>query len=206
MKILKKWWFWVIVVIILGVIGAGGGDNEPKNKTVTTSISENGKSKPQEENKDDYIKAGMYKVGKDIPAGEYILYGNGSMAYYQVTKDSSGNFDSIISNDNFSGTRYVTVTDGQYIEFRSAKMLPVEKAPAQQPKGDRYIAGMYKVGKDIPAGEYKVIAEGMAYLEVSKDSAGNIDSIITNDNFNGEKYITIQDGQYIKLVNCYIVK
>ncbi|OJT72942.1 cell wall-binding protein, partial [Clostridioides difficile] len=47
------------------------------------------------------IKDGMYKVGKDISAGEYLITSNsGSYAsYYEVTSDSTGNADSILSND-----------------------------------------------------------------------------------------------------------
>ena len=63
---------------------------------------------------------------------------------------------------------------------------------------------MYKVGVDIPAGEYNVIAEEgeSAYLEVSSDSTGN--SIITNNIFENNMYITVTDGQYLTLNRCYI--
>ncbi|MBO8169370.1 MAG: hypothetical protein H0Z35_09335 [Thermoanaerobacteraceae bacterium] len=148
----------------------------------------------------------MYKVGKDIPAGEYLIIAEG-MGYYQVTKDSSGSLDSIVSNDNFTNTRYVTVSEGQYLEITGSKMILASEAEPQKPQNGEYADGMYKVGKDIPAGEYKVVATGgIAYLEVAKDSKGGLDSIITNDNFEGEKYITVKEGQYIKLVDCKLVK
>jgi hypothetical protein len=64
---------------------------------------------------------------------------------------------------------------------------------------------MYKVGRDIKAGEYKVVASGStAYYEVDSNSGGGIESIVANDNFQGAKYITVKDGQYIKLNNCSI--
>ena len=66
-------------------------------------------------------------------------------------------------------------------------------------KNGVYSEGMYKVGKDLPAGEYKVTcnSEYSCYIEVSSDSTGNFDSIITNDNFDGEKYVTVSEGQYL---------
>lgn len=76
-----------------------------------------------------------------------------------------------------------------------------------KPADGRYAEGMYKAGKDIEPGEYKVTPEDTAvfsYIEVAKDSKGTLESIVTNDNFQSEKYITIKDGQYIKLVGCYI--
>jgi hypothetical protein len=66
---------------------------------------------------------------------------------------------------------------------------------------------MYKIGTDIPAGEYKLINNDLqglpAYMDVSSDASGSIESIITNDNFNGQKYITIQSGQYLQFKGCY---
>jgi len=157
----------------------------------------------EEESK--YLEAGMYKVGGDIPAGEYLIIAEGTMGYYQVAKDSSGDLDSIISNDNFSSTRYITVSDGQYLEIKRAKMILASEVEPQIPEDGVYTDGMYKAGKDIPAGEYKVVStEGMAYFEVSKDSKGTLGSIVTNDNFEGEKYLTIKDGQYLKLNRCRI--
>ena len=153
---------------------------------------------------DKYITAGMYKVGQDIKAGEYVVYPDGQ-GYYQVSRDSTGEPESIIANDSFSGNRYVTVADGQYFELKNAKMLPIAETEPFKPVSGKYTGGMYKVGRDIEAGEYKAIAEDdFAYAEIVKDSTGSFDSIITNDNFTASKYVTIKDGQYIKLVNCYL--
>lgn len=162
----------------------------------TTTQQENGS----------YINAGMYKAGTDLKAGEYLLYSGGSLAYYQISKDSTGSLDSIISNDNFSNTRYVTVADGQYIELRDARMLPVSEAKPQQPVNGKYPSGMYKTGRDIKAGEYKAAADSgqSAYIEVRKSSRGGFDEIVSNDNFTGEKYITVSDGQYLTMNNCSI--
>ena len=86
-------------------------------------------------------------------------------------------------------------------------MYTLDEAPALQPVNGIYPEGMYKVGQDIDAGEYKVVSDaGSAYFEVTKDSSGSLYSIVANDNFTGEKYITIQAGQYIKLSRCHIIE
>ncbi|WP_394860808.1 hypothetical protein [Mediterraneibacter gnavus] len=64
---------------------------------------------------------------------------------------------------------------------------------------------MYLVGKDIPAGEYKVSAANGGYYEVTANSTGDLGTIIANDNFEGEVYLTVQDGQYLKLSRAQIV-
>lgn len=213
-SIFRRWWFWLIVIIVIfGAIGSSGGnDNSTTNSTeVSVPAQTNSESAPAPvpKEKDIWTKAGMYKVGNDITAGEYLIVSDSFIpAYYQVSKDSTGTLDSIISNDNFTGSRYITLADGQYLELRSAKFVSIDKAPIQEPKDGAYQPGMYKVGRDIAAGEYKAIpdANSMAYLEVSKDSKGAMTSIISNDNFDAEKYVTIKDGQYIKINGCKLVK
>lgn len=56
----------------------------------------------------------MYKVGKDILVGEYLIILNlGSYVfYYEVISDSIGNVDSIFLNDIFSGIRYIILKNG----------------------------------------------------------------------------------------------
>lgn len=218
--ITKKWWFWVIVVFIgIGVIGNLGsnGKDKPANVSVdqqpATEVSKTAEptkapeptKEPEKKEPDIWIKAGMYKVGKDLPAGEYLVASTSSAAYFQVTKDSSGSFDSIIANDNFDTVRYITVKDGQYIDLKNAEIAPIDKAPKLQAVDGKYISGMYKVGRDIEPGEYKVVSDGgSAYLEVVSNSSGGFDAIVANDNFEGEKYISVKKGQYIKLNGCYM--
>lgn len=205
MKVLKWIGIAIVGLIVLGAIGSIF-DGDPATTPTPTSTTATNSSPQQETKNDNFIKSGMYKIGTDIPAGEYLIYSEG-ISYYQVTKDSTGSLESIISNDNFSGTRYVTVSDGQYLEFRNAKMISAAKAEPQKPTGNEYLEGMYKVGKDIPAGEYKAVSTGgTAYIEVAANSKGNIESIVSNDNFEGEKYISVKDGQYLKLNGCKLIK
>lgn len=143
-------------------------------------------------------KAGMYKVGTDIPAGEYVLIGE-STAYFQVSKDSVGSLESIVSNDNFTGRSYVTVESGQYLDIKRAIAYPSASAPKVTPVNNTLPEGMYKVGVDLAAGEYKVTSSGMGYVEVSTSSKHDLMDVVSNDNFSGEKYVTVKDGQYVKI-------
>lgn len=147
-------------------------------------------------------QTGMYKIGTDMPAGEYLITSSGG--YYAVTADSSGSLESIISNDNYRNRAYVTVQDGQYFQF-DGTAVPVSEAAAFTPVNGTYPDGMYLVGKDIPAGEYKVSAANGGYYEVTANSTGDLGTIIANDNFEGEVYLTVQDGQYLKLSRAQIV-
>lgn len=149
--------------------------------------------------------AGMYKVGTDLPAGEYVLISGRGSCYFQITKDSSGTFESIVANDNFMNRSIVTVADGQYITVSDARLVPAAQATPAAPADGRLPEGMYKVGVDLPAGEYKVIPEGSGYYEVDRNSSHTFEAIVANDNFDTERYVTVSAGQYLKLSSASIV-
>ena len=73
-------------------------------------------------------------------------------------------------------------------------------------KNDNLSGGMYKVGVDIEAGEYKVTPDGSGYYEVDSSSAGTLDVIVANENFSSDVYVTVADGQYLKLSGATLVK
>lgn len=153
----------------------------------------------------DYIKAGMYKIGTDLEAGEYVITSDG-MAYLAVTKDSTGKFESIIANENIINRAIITVKDDQYLEVIGGKIYPFSDAPKVDTTSGKLPDGTYKVGIDIPGGEYKVAAQdGMGYFAVLKDSSGVLYSIVANSNFEGEKYVTVKDGQYLQLKGATLI-
>lgn len=150
-------------------------------------------------------KSGMYKVGVDIEPGEYFVTNKkGSLAYVEVCSDSSGKFDSIVTNENVSTFFFITVIDGQYLKVKKASFVNAEHAitPAADESGN-YQEGMYRVGIDIPAGEYKINTRpgDSIYYEVLTDSSGDFSSIVTNGHSKDPVYITIEAGQYFKLID-----
>lgn len=216
--------FWLIISFAVNL----GGKKEtsvPINTPVTESVQQEDPSQPEEtvqpietepesvkeetvENASGY-KSGTYKIGVDMPSGEYLITTEDSFmpSYLELTKDSTGALESIIANANFNNRFYITVQDGQYLKFDGIAIPSAEAAPYEAPDGI-YSDGTYLVGKDIPAGEYKVkLVENImnaGYFEVAKDSTGNLGSIITNSVISADTYQTIADGQYLKLTNVEI--
>ena len=82
---------------------------------------------------------------------------------------------------------------------KSTSSSATTKATQDATKVKTYSAGQYKIGKDLPAGEYVVISNGDSYIELASDSTGNFSSIIANDVFKNRSVITVQDGQYLKV-------
>ncbi|GAA0303229.1 hypothetical protein GGQ92_002997 [Gracilibacillus halotolerans] len=232
-SIFKRWWFWLLAIIIVIAIATSGGDDEvveedqveqenaaeQENNEVTPDedeeeVTENEpeEEEPAEETNDTAagIEPGTYKVGEELDAGEYLVIAD-SMTYIESSSDSTGSLESIIFNLNLysDSHAYITLNDGEYFKLQGGTAYPVTEAPSIQPDDGVYRNGMYKVGEDIPAGEYKVLLDesasmGMGYIEVSTDSRHDLGSIVTNDNPQADTYITVEDGQYLTLQDMYI--
>lgn len=139
--------------------------------------------------------ANIYKVGTDIPAGEYVVFAEEDHGYFCVSPDS--NQDDITFNDNFDYNSIITVNDGEYLELSGCYAVPFDENPEVDLAG----SGMFKVGTHIPAGEYKLEVTGShGYYCIYPDSRQ--DDIIANDNFENQNYVTVSDGQYLILSGC----
>ena len=148
---------------------------------------------------------GNYIKG-DIPAGEYAFVKfSGSGAYYSE-EDSAGN---IIDNENFDSFGYVKVhaagnltTRGVLISINAFEKLEVSGAKQiyeiLNNQTDYHDGGYYKVGVDIPAGQYVLESYGSGYWAVMTGPVGSSD-IVDNDNFNGRASVNVRDGQYLTI-------
>lgn len=156
--------------------------------------------------KDATFSAGTYIVGNTMPAGEYKVTATSGMGYIEVSRDSTGSLESIVANDNITTFTYITVVDGQYFKLQGCKAISVDIATPYSVTNGKYKDGTYKVGIDIPAGEYNIQCDAGAtgYVEVSSDSTHLLNSIVTNDIVQGNTFQSVQNGQYLKLSGVYI--
>ena len=146
--------------------------------------------------------SGNYKVGVDIPAGKYVLIPNQSdaSAYFSYSTDPNGN--DIIENDNFEGNSIIEIKNNEYLDLSRCTAYPIDNYPPINSSNGYYADGFYIVGVHIPAGEYK--------LETTSDYNGYYclyndlrrEDIDSNDNFENSRYISIMEGQYLKLSRC----
>ncbi|MFD9412240.1 hypothetical protein ACFWBN_35270 [Streptomyces sp. NPDC059989] len=102
-------------VIALVAVGACTGPDEAKEGSgpkPSASASKGGDAapKPAEEKKAAIRGKGTFEVGKDVQPGTYRTTGNGSAGcYWERAKDSSGEVDSILANENATGPAIVTI-------------------------------------------------------------------------------------------------
>lgn len=148
---------------------------------------------------------GTYKVGKDIPAGDYMLVANGQSvkAYFGVYKDANKN--DIAFNDNFGINRLVTVYDGEYLELRKCTAFELQEFRTYYDVQTTLDDCMFEVGVDVEPGEYKVMATSTSkkgYYCISNDMRDN--DVVASDLFETSTYCELKAGQYITLKDCVL--
>ncbi|MEU4151501.1 hypothetical protein [Streptomyces sp. NPDC026659] len=153
---------------------------------------------------------GDYRVGSDVKPGTYRTRGNtDGMCYWERAKDAKGEVDSLLANDNVTGTSYVTVKATDRL-FKSSGCKDWEAVdpkakgtPASSMDGD---GGMFKVGTDIAPGTYRSTGNGAdanCYWERTRDAVHGVDSIVANDNATGAAVVTISPSDaYFKTTGC----
>lgn len=164
------------------------------------------------------------KVGKDIPAGQYVLIRDtqcsSTSAYWEIKTSEGSSFD----NDSFSYTAIVTVTKGQSLEYNGAYAVPLKYAPKSMfsvkkiNKNLGYDGATVKVGYGFPAGTYKFTLKSgcsLAYINVA-----DFDPTTKEHDFFGSRYstyetlskskksitVTLKKGQYLEADSCTIKK
>ena len=143
-----------------------------------------------------WFSKGLYEVGKDVPAGEYLLQADG-FGSYEVFSDAAG--ENRLTINTFKNFSYVTLKSGHYFDA-NCKFIHVLSAPPVQIGGE----GVYKVGRDLQPGEYRVVPENSSgYFAVLTDST--IDKkIVRNSNFTSQRYVSFLPGQYLELSRALI--
>ncbi|MBT2442872.1 hypothetical protein J7E93_22745 [Streptomyces sp. ISL-36] len=202
----------IVAMVSIGATGCedGAGTSSKGSAKQEQSAKPGGEKKAPEGKKAVTVDGdGDFEVGKDVKPGLYRSTGNeDGLCYWERAKDSSGETDSILANDNVTGTSYVqiTPTDKLFKSSGCGKWEAVdEKAkgtPKAAPKGD---GGMFKVGVDIAPGTYKSTGnkDDGCYWERSKDASHNTDAILANNNVSGTAIVKIAatDG-YFKTSGC----
>lgn len=183
---MKKFFITICAAALL-MTGCGG------NKTVEQPAP------PAQAEQKNFYSNGEFKIGTDLPAGEYIAVGTG---YVELTKNADDGKRQIIVNANLEGTNcYFDVRNGEYIKvMQDVKLYPSASAPALK-VGDTLPSGHYKIGSDAQSGEYKITLQQGGYFEVTTNLRHEGIYIVKNEftNEGGSFYATVLNGQYLQI-------
>ncbi|MGW4568591.1 hypothetical protein ACWEN3_41665 [Streptomyces sp. NPDC004561] len=212
----------VVGVVVIGAVsanagsggkdggsGSGGKDTSASDRQTPGTKKDAGGAKTAGKKKAAIAGDGEYQVGSDVKPGTYRTTGNADdMCYWERAKDAKGETDSLLANDNVSGTSYVTIkaTDKLFKSNGCKDWEAVDPkakgTPASSMDGN---GGMFKVGTDIAPGTYKSTgnADDSCYWERTRDAEHGLNSIIANNNVTGTAVVTISPADaYFKTNGC----
>jgi hypothetical protein len=209
----------IVAVIVIGAAVGGGGDTDsPKAGAKQEQSAKPGGDKKAPESKAPEAPAkkvatidgdGDFEVGADVKPGLYRSTGNkDAECYWERAKSASGDADSILANDNVTGTSYVEIkkTDKLFKSSGCGKWEAVDPKTTGTPgttlKGS---GGMFKVGVDIAPGTYKSTGnkDAECYWERAKDASHGTDAILANDNVTGTAIVKVTaTDAYFKTSGC----
>ncbi|MFI9806265.1 hypothetical protein ACIHEJ_18235 [Streptomyces sp. NPDC052301] len=210
----------VVGIVVIGAVsanagsngkdsGSGSGKGSSASAEHTSGKKGSGDARAAGKKKAALAGDGEYQVGSDVKPGTYRTTGNtDDMCYWERAKDAKGELNSLLANDNVTGTSYVTVKATDKI-FKSSGCKDWEAVdpkakgtPASSMDGD---GGMYEVGTDIAPGTYRSTGntDDSCYWERTKNAEHGLDSIIANNNVKGTAVVTIGPGDaYFKTTGC----
>lgn len=140
---------------------------------------------------------GIYNVGVQLPAGEYVC--KGDYISLETFVDLTGEYDSNLGYSSGAKSAIITVDEGQYIKSVWGDIYPIELTEDLKSKDGVYLDGMYKVGFHMPAGTYKLKADAnSAYAQIYNDSyqSRREDELAIAE---PETTFTVKDGQYVRI-------
>ncbi|GIO27000.1 hypothetical protein [Ornithinibacillus bavariensis] len=224
----KRWWFWLIVVIVLLIIIFSAGRNDEDNKDTTNTGTEettndtNNKTKDNNRTNEDNdttkeesaaakrdnssakettLNAGKFTVGTDIPAGRYVITGEGTGNLFVYDEDGLPVVNEILDKSADMGVPNVTtdIKDGQEIEISG--LNAVTFTPAKTKLSNKLTTGTWIVGLDIKAGRYNVTTPSGSgnFFIYNNLGVPTTNEILDATGEMGVKQITVtlEDGQQI---------
>ncbi len=156
---------------------------------------------------DEYLNDGVYRCGTDFEPGEYYIFSLYNAACQYKVCDNPNDF----SWSHYRVIYKVSVDSGQYVQLSNEALL-VAATDVDESNWTQY--GVYLVGVDIPAGDYKVTTLEDRYYSELGNISGVRGAYQISDNspvddqadasvlFDDQTYISVEDGQYVAIVNA----
>ena len=152
---------------------------------------------------------GYYRDSYLLLSGCEIFTGRGFLLWYAYDTDnwtrgqSETLFDAVVDSLSYDPEQTtIDYKDAFSAANSSASSADEQDSSEGTPSSQIIGEGIYKVGTDIPAGEYRVTAGASGGYWAVTESLDADGEIVGNDAFNGSTYVTVYDGQYLELSNC----
>ena len=148
--------------------------------------------------------SGSYMVGRDIPAGDYVLTENDDAMFASVIiREEAAEDSGLVSHNLINRQCVIRLTEGTWVTLSEAKACPLEEAqPVEDSMTDE---GGYLVGTMLPAGRYEIYPADMAPLSsysIYNGILGTGAQLIKFEVLHDHVAVSLNDGEYIELSGC----
>ena len=150
--------------------------------------------------------SGSYRVGTDIPAGDYVLTENENAMFASViVRESDAEDSNLLAHHLINHQLVVRLQPDTWLTLSEAKAYPISQAPKIEDgvTGE----GGYLVGVQIPAGVYAVCLTEKAPLSsysIYDDIIGTNAQLIKFEVVHEAMTIELHDGEYVELSGCHL--
>lgn len=112
----------------------------------------------------DWITGGTYLVGQDIAEGLYIVWKGASEEDIWIGRqDESGEMWEDLYWDRYTEVSYLYLAEGEHVRLPHGDKMALADSGSPSPAAEKngvYYEGSYRVGEDIPEGEYFAVDIG----------------------------------------------
>lgn len=147
---------------------------------------------------------GSYLIGRDIPAGEYVLVENENAVFASVIVREGVTADSrLMVHHLINRQAVVRLNEGERLTLTEARAYALNQAPASASEPGN--EGGYLVGVTLPAGRYDVSMIDRAPLSsysVYDGVLGTDERLLRFEVIRETTEITLNEGEYIELSGC----
>ena len=151
-----------------------------------------------------FFESGLYHVGEDIPAGDYVLMEEEDALFASVSVHKEADPEStLIIHHLINGQAVIRLKSDTWVTFSEACAYPISTAPRDE--DGVYAEGGYWVGETLPAGRYALsLIDGapLSSYSIYDDILGVNAQLIKFEVLHEPISITVHDGDYIELSGC----
>ena len=146
--------------------------------------------------------AGKYEVGKNLKAGEYILFSAPlQTGFFAVIADMESM--DLITKGSFEVNTFLTVEEGDWLIIANCIAIFAGDYYRMRTIKLNESGGMLKVGVDARPGEYDLtsLPNKTSVYRIYNDSRYRL--VVEEKEFRNTSHVSLEEGQYLELINCF---
>ena len=153
-----------------------------------------------------FYEDGTYLVGSDLPVGDYAIQERENAMFASVVVRAGKTADDpLILHKLISGQADVHLVRNTWVTFSEVRAWPLGAEPSLMGEDGAVGEGAYLVGKQVPAGTYRVAVADRAPLSsysVYTDILGTQAQLIKFEVLHEAVALNLSEGEYVELSGC----